>query len=217
MNTDRPIQTERTGVLQRGAGPVSSLVARRSLASFTLIELLVVVAVILILFSISMKMMGIVGRKAATTKTLYVLEQTRNALDSYFTVMGSYPNTTEIRYDHCVGQSPSGFDASAEIKKFEKLGLVYYIGYEVNDRADSWQKFATTVINEVGSHTNLPVTKAGFDPVYSSNKVESIQDGWGSDVVYIPNPNSDGYILFSSGPDKNPTTTDDNIGIDKNE
>ena len=214
MNTDRPIHAEPTGSPQ-GAKPVTPLASRRSLASFTLIELLVVVAVILILFGISLKMMNVVGRKTATAKTLYVLEQTRNALDAYYTTIGSYPNTTDIIYDHCVGNSPAGFDISGQIK--ETLGLTYYLGYEPNDRADSWQKFAKTVIGGAGSHTNPPVTKVGFDSVLSTNSVESIKDGWGKDIVYVPNPNCDGYIVYSAGPDGNANTTVDNIGIDKNE
>ena len=185
--------------------------------AFTLIELLVVIAVILILFGISLKMMSVVGRKTAAAKTLYVLEQTRNALDAYYTTIGAFPNTTDIIYDHCVGQSAAGFDVSAEIKKFEKLGLAYYIGYEANDQADSWQKFATTVIGTVSSHTNPPVTKVGFDSVLSTNRVESIRDGWNHDIVYVPNANCDGYTLYSSGPDGDAATTNDNIGIDKNE
>jgi prepilin-type N-terminal cleavage/methylation domain-containing protein len=183
--------------------------------AFTLIELLVVVAVILILFGISLKVMSVVNRKTATAKTLYVLEQTRNALDAYFASVGSVPNTTVIKYDRVVGQSAAGFDVSEKLKDFEVRGLSYYLGYESRDRSDSWQKFAKTVIGGVGSHTNPPIVKVGFDAVMTTNSVDSIRDGWGREIVYLPNADCDGYTLYSQGPDT--STGIDDIGIDKNE
>lgn len=181
---------------------------------FTLIELLVVVAVILILLGISLKVMNVVGRKTATARTLYVLEQTRNALDAYYASVGSYPNTTTVKYKHNVGNSPMDFDASAELKAFEVKGLTYYIGYESRPRSETWQKFSRTVIGNVGGGTNPPIKKVGFSPVKSTNSVESINDGWNQEIIYDHNENCDGYTIYSKGPTGDPA---DDVGIDKNE
>jgi prepilin-type N-terminal cleavage/methylation domain-containing protein len=192
----------------------SSLSCRLRQCAFTLIELLVVIAVILILMGISLKMMSIVSNKTGISKTLFVLEQTRNALDAYYAAVGTYPNTTAIPYDRFIGNTNSwGFDASGTIP--EVKGLSYYIGYEAHPRAASWQKFATTVIVDVGSYTNA-VSKPGFDKIVTTNKVNSIRDAWGHDIVYTPNANCDGYVLSSLGLDGQTNTADD-IGITKNE
>jgi prepilin-type N-terminal cleavage/methylation domain-containing protein len=195
----------------------SSLSCRLRQCAFTLIELLVVIAVILILMGISLKMMSIVSNKTGISKTLFVLEQTRNALDAYYATVGSYPNTTDIRYDRFAGSTNSwGFDASAEVKKYEKYGLTYYIGYEAHPRAASWQKFASTVIGSGGSHTNRPIPKIGFDTIITTNTVNTICDAWGREIVYVPNASCDGYVLSSLGLDGQTNTADD-IGITKNE
>ena len=189
--------------------------------AFTLIELLVVIAVILILLGISLKMMSVVTRKAGIAKTLYVLEQTRNALESYYATVGSYPNTTTNTYEYCLGQSSAGFDASAKIKSNEVYGLTYYIGYEPNPRAASWQKFVKNVnpavIIAVGSHTNGMINEVGFDGIMTTNKVMAIRDAWDHNIIYFPSATCDGYTLYSAGPDGNANTTIDNIGLDKNE
>jgi prepilin-type N-terminal cleavage/methylation domain-containing protein len=188
--------------------------------AFTLIELLVVIAVILILLGISLKMMSIVSNKTGTAKTLYVLEQTRNALDAYYSTVGSYPNTTVIKYDRYDGGGKAswGFDASSYITNV--IGLTYYIGYESHPRAASWQKFvmnvSPAVITIVGSHTNPPVSMPGFDAITSTNLVSSIRDAWDRDVVYMPNASCDGYTLSSKGLDGISGTADD-IGITKSE
>lgn len=189
--------------------------------AFTLIELLVVVAVILVLAGISIKMLSVVTRKAGVSRTLYVLEQTKNALEAYYAVIGSYPATSEMKYDHCVGQSSSGFDASAQISATEHYGLSYYLGYDnSNARHASWQKFVMganpPVINLVGSHTNSPITKAGFDSIVTTNQVQSIRDAWDHDLSYTPGVGGNGYTLKSSGPDGIAGNSDD-LGVSNNE
>jgi prepilin-type N-terminal cleavage/methylation domain-containing protein len=181
--------------------------------AFSLIELLVVVAVILILMGISLKVMSVVSSKAGVAKTLYVLEQTRNALDSYYSTMGVYPNTTYIQYDRLKDAGSYTFDIKPHVK--EVLGLSYYLGFESHPRAASWQKFAMSVIAGVETYTNAPVYD-GANKIISTNIVDSIRDAWGNDVVYTPNTNSDGYTLYSKGLDGKEGTTDD-IGITKNE
>ena len=187
--------------------------------AFTLIEILVVVAIILILMGISLKMMSTVNSKTGVAKTLYVLEQTRNALESYYSTVGAYPNTLDIRYDRCTDdRSKWAFDASSSIKEIK--GLTYYLGYEPNARAASWRKFvinvSPAVIVPLKDHTNSPAIKVGFDPIISTNKVNSILDAWDQEIIYVPNANSDGYVLSSKGPDGVAGTVDD-IGITKNE
>ena len=185
--------------------------------AFTLIELLVVVAVILVLMGISLKMMSVVSTKTGKARTLYVLEQTRNALDSYYSTMGVYPNTTAIKYDRLKEIGSYTFDIKSYVK--EELGLTYYLGYEIHPRAASWQKFVMNVnpavIVGVGSHTNPPVFY-GANKFITTNTVDSIRDAWGRDVVYTPNTNCDGYTLYSMGMDGQAGTVDD-IGITKNE
>jgi prepilin-type N-terminal cleavage/methylation domain-containing protein len=189
--------------------------------AFTLIELLVVIAVILILLGISLKMMSVVTRKSGIAKTLYVLEQTRNALEAYYATVGSYPNTTTNSYECCTGQSSAGFDASAKIKANEVYGLTYYLGYQPLPRAASWQKFVRNVnpavISTVGSHTNGMINEVGFDGIMTTNSVMAIRDAWDHNIIYFPNATCDGYTLYSAGPDGNANTTIDNIGLDKNE
>ena len=186
--------------------------------AFTLIELLVVVAVILVLVGISLKVMSIVNVKTGTARTLFVLEQTRNALDAYYSTVGTYPNTLDTKYDRLNGNTNSwGFDASLDPNIPNIKGLTYYLGYEPNPRAASWQKFASTVIVSGASHTNKPSTKPGFDKIITTNTVNTIVDGWGTEIIYTPTTNCDGFSLYSAGPDGNPNTKIDNIGIDKNE
>jgi len=183
--------------------------------AFTMIELLVVVAVILILMGISLKMMSVVSNKTGTAKTLYVLEQTRNALDAYYATIGTYPNTTVVKYDRFngVGKSSWPIDISTNIPDIR--GLTYYLGTEPNARAASWQKFASTVIVPLPAHTNSPVYY-GAAAIKSTNSVDSIIDAWNREIVYVPNANCDGYTLYSVGPDGAAGTKDD-IGITKNE
>jgi len=190
--------------------------------AFTLIELLVVIAVILILVGISLKMMAVVTNKTGTAKTLYVLEQTRNALEAYSAAVGSYPNTTVIQYVHCIGRNTSGVDLSGWISGTNNsYGLSYYLGYEdSNPRYMTWRKFVLgvnpAVIANVGIKTNLPPPMPGFDRIIITNSLESIRDAWDQELIYQPNANCDGYVLFSIGPDGAPGTKDD-IGITKNE
>ena len=187
--------------------------------AFTLIELLVVIAVILILVGISLKMMAVVTNKTGTAKTLYVLEQTRNALDAYQVSVGSVPNTTAIKYDYFNGGGKDKwtFDASAQVRGFETYGLSYFIGYDTsNPRYASWQKFARAVIVSGGIHTNRPITSAGSDKIVTTNNVVTISDAWDREIRYQPNPNCDGYVIWSVGPDGISGTKDD-IGITKNE
>lgn len=184
-------------------------------SAFTLIELLVVVAVILVLMGISLKMMSVVSAKTGTARTLYVLEQTRNALDAYYSTMGVYPNTTAIQYDRLKDVGSYTFDIKPFVK--EVLGLSYYLGFEPHPRAASWQKFAMNVnpavIVGVGSHTNPPVFD-GANKIITTNIVNSILDAWGREVVYTPSTNCDGYTLYSKGLDGQAGTVDD-IGITK--
>lgn len=188
--------------------------------AFTLIELLVVVAVILILAGVSLKMMSVVTRKTGTSKTLYIIEQTRNALDSYCATMGSYPNTTTNQFKgwNRKGSDSWGFDPN--VAQFEEKGLTYFIGFDTSHpRYRSWQKFVRDVdppvINYDGPRTNL-ASMAGFDRIVITNDVYSIRDAWGNQLIYRPNSSCDGYMLWSAGPDGVSGNADD-LGVGKNE
>lgn len=193
--------------------------SNRGRRAFTLIELLVVIAVILILVGISLKMMAVVTNKAGTAKTLYVLEQTRNALDAYHVAVGSVPNVTIIKYDYFNGGGKDKwtFDMSKDVWSNEVYGLSYFIGYDTsNPRYSSWQKFARAVMVSGSIHTNPPISRAWSDKFITTNNVVTILDAWEREIKYQPNPNCDGYTIWSVGPDGVSGTKDD-IGITKNE
>jgi len=199
---------------------IRAMISRRSLASFTLIELLVVIAVILILVGISLKMLSVVTRKAGVSRTLYVLEQTRNALEAYYVAVGSYPNTSEIIYKRSVGQNSTAFDISSQLADAEIRGVSFYLGYDTsNPRYATWRKFvmevSPAVIAQVAK-TNLLFGKPGFDTITTTNKTDAIADAWSRWLIYRPNANCDGYVLFSLGPDGIPNTADD-LGVSQNE
>jgi prepilin-type N-terminal cleavage/methylation domain-containing protein len=184
MNTDRPIQVERPVFPPQGARPVSSLASRRSLASFTLIELLVVVAVILILMGISMKVLSIANRHATKGKTLFVLEQVKNALGAYYTQYGVYPPVDAVRYEYpdtLAGSMPATPDAGMGYT----TGLVYYIYsggyYNPDPAAAAWQHY----LDGLGSSGSDPKSgAAGASFLLWTNKTHTIKDGWGADLNY---------------------------------
>ena len=159
MNTDRPIQVEPTGSPQ-GARLVSSRTARRSLASFTLIELLVVVAVILILLGISMKVLSIANSHAEKAKTLYVLEQVKNAIGAYYTQYGVYPPVDGVDYIYPKTLA-STLPAPPKGGMGYVTGLVYYIysgAYHNTDaEAATWQHYL------VGLDSGGSITGSGWD------------------------------------------------------
>lgn len=160
MNTDRPIQVERLVFPPQGARPVSSIAKRRSLASFTLIELLVVVAVILILLGISMKVLSIANRHAEKAKTLFVLEQVKNALGAYYTQYGVYPPVDIVEYIY-PKTDPSTLAAPPKDGMGYKTGLVYYIysgSYHNTDpEAAAWQHYL------LGLDSGDSPTNSGWD------------------------------------------------------
>ncbi len=188
--------------------------------AFTLIELLVVIAVILILVGISLKMLSVVTRKAGVSRTLYVLEQTRNALEAYYVAVGSYPNTSETIYKRSVGQNSTSFNISSNLAAAEIRGVSFYLGHDTsNQRYATWRKFVMDVSPPViapVSKTNVLFGMAGFDTITTTNQTDSITDAWSRGLIYRPNPNCDGYVLFSLGPDGKPNTADD-LGVSQNE
>jgi prepilin-type N-terminal cleavage/methylation domain-containing protein len=216
MNTDRPIQTERTGVPLRGAGPVSSLVARRSLASFTLIELLVVVAVILILFSISMKVMSLANQKAGVAKTTFVIEQVKNGLGAFFSEYGCYPPVNKIPYTWLADPSlvntyptANGWNTST--------GLVYYLwtdGTDGNAGAAKWNHYIDPVVGGLTKNPSNTTTYAGGQKLIYTNNTRTITDAWGREIHFEPANGNLGYKLWSDGPNRvNEYGTNDDIGV----
>ena len=201
MNTDRPIHTVPTGSPQ-GAKPVTPLASRRSLASFTLIELLVVVAVILILMGISMKVLAVANRHAKKAKTLFVLEQVKNALGAYYTQYGVYPPVDSVSYiytDTLAGSMPAVPDGGMGYK----TGLVYYIYYggyyNTDPAAAAWQHYLV----EIGSSGSEPKSgAAGASFLLWTNATHTIVDGWGAEIGYqckSLGPTCQRFRLWSSG------------------
>ena len=177
--------------------------------AFTLIELLVVVGIILILMTISFKLISITGRKAATAKTLYVLEQTRNALEAYYVAIGTYPPTTAIQWVRPATLAHFKYDP----KVSGTTGLCYYIGGAYDDpRKGTWTKFANPVISAFWDPYRIAAAPAGFQATRYTNNIDSIQDGWKHDIHYQPNADYSGYTIWSDG-----GAGSGRIGIDKNE
>jgi len=210
MNTDRPIQTERTGVPQRGAGPVSSLAARRSLASFTLIELLVVVAVILILFSISMKVMSLANQKAGVAKTTFVIEQVKNGLGAFFSEYGCYPPVNTIPYTWLA--DPSLVNTYPTAKFDTETGLVFYLEYD--SHAAKWNHYIDPVLGGIDSNPSNSTPFVGGQKLIYTNKTQTIKDAWNRVIHFEPANGNLGYKLWSNGPNGiNEYGTNDDIGV----
>lgn len=182
--------------------------------AFTLIELLVVVGIILILMGISFKLISMTGRKAATAKTLYVLEQTRNALEAYYVAIGTYPPTTAIQWVR--PQTLNHFKYDPKISG--TTGLCYYIGGPYDDpRKGTWTKFSRPqqgepVISGFWDPYNIAAAPAGFQATRYTNDIDTIQDGWKHDIHYQPNADYSGYTIWSDG-----GAGSGRIGIEKNE
>jgi type II secretory pathway pseudopilin PulG len=174
--------------------------------SFTLVELLVVVAVILILFGISLRIMSLVNRKAGVARTTWILEQVKNALGAYYTSYGTYPpgdraanGYTSVDYV-IINQFPSAGDYSTCTNWGLSTGLVFYLKY-VSD-APRWDHYITFVPNGGGGAVITNATySGGFVPPFT-NTVQSIVDAWGTKLIYVSS-GTDGYQnfkLWSCGP-----------------
>ena len=213
MNTDRLNQAERIGVPQRGAGPVSSLAARRSLASFTLIELLVVVAVILILFSISMKVMSLANQKAGIAKTTFVIEQVKNGLGAFFSEYGVYPPVNTIPYVWLADPSLTGSYSNSQGSSSWNVstGLVYFLQFDA--KASKWDHYIDPVLSSPTQNPTNIFSWPGGHIIYTNN-TQTIKDAWGNEINYVPANGYQGYKLWSNGPNgNNDSGANDDIGV----
>jgi prepilin-type N-terminal cleavage/methylation domain-containing protein len=189
-------------------------VNRRS--SFTLIELLVVVAVILILMGISLKVMGIVNRKASTGKTTWILEQVKNALGAYYSLYGTYPPVDSVAFVY-EGSIPSPTEVLIPASTAGwSTGLVYYI-YSTdshhNQEAKPWQHYLEGIGGiDTDPKTNITIGawRGGF-----TNKIHSISDAWGQTLRYKSYPpDYQRFLLYSIGPNgSDQSGGGDDIGV----
>lgn len=194
--------------------------------SFTLIELLVVVAVILILVGISLRIMQLVNRKGAISRTTWILEQVKNALAGYYASYGSYPPSD--KYDNRYGSSvsyihveemPAGYDSCRDWHT--STGLVFYLTRV--DEAGRWSHYIKdpdVVPNETG---RSPITNATYalGPIPPfTNIYESIHDAWDVELRYVCTAGNgyQGYRLWSVGPNnKDENGGGDDLGVTSGE
>jgi type II secretory pathway pseudopilin PulG len=193
-------------VMNESKQETGSATARKpSRHSFTLIELLVVVSVILILLGISLKIMGLVNRKAGVARTTWIVEQVKNALGAYYTSYGTYPPGDKAAngYTSVDWVDPLARPPYNDVEDwFVSTGLVYYL--KNMGEASRWAHYITFVPN---NSDTKPVTNAvrvenrGPVPPYT-NGVQSIVDAWGRKLRYVSS-GTDGYQsyrLWSCGP-----------------
>lgn len=186
-----------------------------SRASFTLIELLVVVGVILILFSISIKVIGLANRKAGVAKTIYVIEQVKNALAAFHAEYGCYPPVSTISYTWLRDPSITAMYPSVSDWNV-RTGLVFYLKYYGN--CARWAHYVDPVLSGVSANpSNVEVTVTGVTPPYT-NLTRSIYDAWGKEIRYAPGADNQSYSLWSCGPNyTDDAGTNDDIGVFINE
>lgn len=166
---------------------------RRS--AFTLIELLVVVAIILILAGLTFRLISLVGRRAATAKSLYVLEQTRNALEAYFVTIGTYPPPSSIEFVRVA--STNHFRYMPNLPP--SLGLTYYLRYFDDPHSSNWRRFSDPLITSGIDPYHMAPGGVFGPPTPYTNVVDTIVDGWGRTIHYSPNPDLSGYNVWSEG------------------
>ncbi len=203
-------------------------VAQRS--AFTLVELLVVVAVIMVLVGITLKVSGAVARRAASAKTLKIIEQVKNALGEYYSAYGAYPpgdkaanGYTSVDYvgppGYVVKQYPSCGNW------FDSTGLVYYLTQM--PESPQWTQFTSGVVPNHKEYPPIMNAKYadGTVPTFT-NLVQTIWDGWEHKVnywcpyVYTNSKNqviTNAYQMFrlwSNGPNGvDEGGTNDDIGV----
>ena len=177
---------------------------------FTLIELLVVTAVILILFSISMKVMSLANRKAGIAKTTWVIEQVKDGLGAFYTEYGSYPPVWTIPYQWL--DDPSVIGRYPTVKTWAvNTGLVYFLQFDA--RAAKWDHYIDPVLSGVGMYWSNIAYWAGGQIIYT-NHSQTICDAWGNEIHYVPANGYQGYRLWSNGPNgADESGTNDDIGV----
>jgi len=187
---------------------------RKRRGSFTLIELLVVVAIILLLLGMSLKIMAIVNRKAATAKTIWILEQVKNALGAYYVAYGSYPPVGFVSYEY--ERTPGASLPAIPTNMNWSTGLVYYIYSEAKHNpepeAARWQHY----LENIGGKGMKPYSnRVGAAWVFWSNNVHTIADAWGAELRYTAAPpDYQSYQLWSVGADgNNANGGGDDIGV----
>lgn len=187
------------------------LSARRTRTKgFTLIELLVVVAVILILFSISMKVMSLANQKAGVARTTWVIEQVKNGLGAFFSEYGSYPPVDTIPYVWLANSSLPGSYPTASGWKVS-TGLVYFLQFDA--KASKWDHYIDPVLSSVSQNSSNTIFWPGGHIVYTNNS-QTINDAWGHEIHYTPANGYQGYRLWSSGPNgADESGLGDDIGV----
>ncbi|MEI6166105.1 MAG: type II secretion system protein [bacterium] len=202
--------------------------------AFTLIELLVVIAVIMILSGITLKIMGSVGNKAARARTIWKMEQVKNALAAYYAANGFYPpgdtydaNSFYSRDINFVGKnnehpicSTDGifFDTtvtntySSAADPFTSRGMPYYL--YADPQVSKWKHYLSAVmpLNTFGK-TNTTYSSGPTPPNSVQNSYVRFYDEWGRSYQYecSQSDNYQKYKLWSNGPLTN--TTADDVGI----
>lgn len=166
--------------------------------SFTLIELLVVVAIILVLLGMSLRVMSIINRKTTTAKTIWILEQVKNALGAYYSTYGSYPPVSLVGYEY--ERTPMATLPALPPSMYWKTGMVYYIYSDAkhNPEAAPWQHY----LKDIGYFGMAEYSqRIGAAWIFWSNNTHSIVDAWDRGIYYRADPpDYQRYLLWSAGP-----------------
>jgi len=177
-----------------------TMITKRGRRAFTLIELLVVVAVILILFSISMKIMALANRKTGITRTTWVIEQVKNALGAFYAEYGAYPPVNSIQYKWL--DDPSVMNTYSNVSDWgTTTGLVFFLKYI--DNSGKWSHYIDPVLGGINKNTNSVAYGGGFGhTTVFTNNTRTIYDAWGKEIHYSCSSADgyQGYRLWSSGP-----------------
>lgn len=211
----QPIEQAENSVARKG-GPA------KSRSSFSLIELLAVVAIIMVLVGIALKVNSYVQRRTGSARTVWVLEQVKNALASYYTVYGSYPpgyvvGGTNVYYEY----RPTGakrLPADPDDGYGSQTGLVYYLWSGGRDNPDveaqRWQHYLKDL--RYGPVPNARKGRSqGSGMVLSwTNMLESIHDGWDRELMYESFTPCQSFRLWSVGANgANEYGKGDDIGV----
>ena len=200
---------------------------------FTLVELLVVITIILVLVGISLKIMGSVGNRITRARTLWELEQVKNALAAYYSANGFYPpsdkwnrnswyasskfftenglkplcETDGIIFDESIRRSyPDASDP------YTSMGLAYYL--YTDPQASKWTNYLAGIMSlQTFSATNTS-DRSGPTPATLYNQFARCFDEWRNSVHYecFSNNNYQQFRLWSSGAD-GLTNTPDDVGV----
>ena len=149
--------------------------------------------------------------KKKASQTTLVIEQVKNSLGAFFSEYGCYPPVTNINYTQ--------LDDTSLLIKYPSVtnwdvstGLVYYLKYDNN--AVKWKHYMDSVPKSQESPGYKTTWYNGGQLLYYTNNTETIKDGFGNPINYVPANGYQGYKLWSNGRNrKDESGANDDIGV----